>query len=85
MKYIVCGISEAKHCGFPMYGRITNGSETILNEKEVVSTETLTGTLEERANALGGRVLTDKEAMKLINIDEVWKSLAHKEVSQSGE
>lgn len=66
-----------------MYGRISNGKDVFLNEKEVINSQTLNGTLEERAETLEGKVLTETEALKLKNIDESWKNLAHKVAYQS--
>jgi len=73
MKYILCPITKAVDNGFSKIGRISNGKEMFLNEKEVLNAPALTGTLEERADTLGGMVLTDTEAMKLKNIDKSWK------------
>ncbi|MGM9779383.1 MAG: hypothetical protein ACI3ZD_13815 [Prevotella sp.] len=83
MNYIVCTTIKAKEYGFQMYGRISNGKDVFLNEKEVINSQTLNGTLEERAETLEGKVLTETEALKLKNIDESWKNLAHKAAYQS--
>lgn len=73
MKYILCPISKAIENGFSKLGRITNGKELFLNEKEVMNAPALKGTLTARAKTLCGTVLTDTEAMKVKNIDETWK------------
>ena len=71
MNYIVCPTKKAKEYGFHLFGRYSNGKDVFLNENEVKNSQTLEGSL-----------LTETEALKLKNIDEKWKNLAHKEAYQ---
>ena len=82
MNYIVCPTKKAKEYGFHLFGRYSNGKDVFLNENDVKNSQTLEGTLEDKVKTLEGSLLTETEALKLKNIDEKWKNLAHKEAYQ---
>lgn len=62
MLYIIADKERASVSGFNVSLHRTSGSWVVLNEKEVRFSQTLTGTLEERAKELGGKVYTLAEA-----------------------
>lgn len=67
MKYIVADIKKAKDWGFQELGHIVNGKSICLNEKEVMNNPAMQGTLEERADDLGGVVSSASEAKQIMN------------------
>lgn len=55
MKYVICNKDKALAAGFHELGHKMKGTMMLLNEREVIISPRLSGTLEERASALGGR------------------------------
>lgn len=62
MLYVIANLKKAQAHGFMKLGHATRGEIICLNEKEVMNSEGLSGTLDERAKALGGAVATLGEA-----------------------
>lgn len=67
MEYIIANRQKAKNWGFTEMGHAVRGSFICLNEKEVMSSPSLTGTLGERAAELGGYVASVTEAKLVMN------------------
>ncbi len=61
MRYVTAKKDKAKAWGFSELGHVTHGDIMILNEKEVTHNVAMSGDLEERAETLGGEVLTATE------------------------
>lgn len=68
MKYVVS--KEASKHGFNPKLHREIGRGMILNELEVMKSLSLNGTLEERANTLGGQIYTENELFNIINEEE---------------
>jgi hypothetical protein len=67
MRYVVANKDKAGNVHIPLAGHLTKGDEVMLNEKEVTVCNLLSGTLEERAEQIDGRVLEYIDARQLIN------------------
>lgn len=67
MKYIVTDKSIAKDWGFDPATHRVSKQYMCLNEKEVLVSQVLKGTLEERAETLKGMICTGEEALILMN------------------
>lgn len=67
MNYIIADKAKAKNWGFSELGHIVNGSKICLNEKEVINNPAMSGTIEERAEELGGCVTSATEAKQIMN------------------
>lgn len=67
MKYIIADLKKAKDWGFMELGHLIKGNKICLNEKEVVNNPAMSGTLAERAETLGGSVLTAAETKQIMN------------------
>lgn len=61
MRYVFCEIGKATQAGFNADVHRTKGGRILLNEKEVIRCANLSGTLDERASALGGQSFSDNE------------------------
>lgn len=66
MRYIIADKVAAVDVGIPLIGHRTNGSQILLNEKEVTGNPTLKGSLTKRANAIQGTVYSEAEVLNLI-------------------
>lgn len=67
MEYIIAERDKANEWGFTELGHIVRGSLICLNEKEVMNNVAMSGTLEDRAEALCGYVTTASEAKMTMN------------------
>lgn len=67
MEYIIADIKKAKDWGFKEMGHLIKSDKMWLNEKEVINNPAMSGTLEERAERLGGIVLSATEAKHIMN------------------
>lgn len=70
MRYVIANIGKAKDWGFLELGHAVKGDKMCLNEKEVSNNIAMNGTLEERAETLGGWVATQGEA-KLFMMNKI--------------
>lgn len=68
MIYIITNKSKAENYGFSSDTHIVSGNLMCLNEKEVMATQTLNGTLSERVKTLGGKQYTLAEARSKMKI-----------------
>lgn len=66
MRYIVADKGKATGYGFDTWLHRFSATEMLLNEKEVIFSQTLTGDFNERVDALKGKILTSKEAIEYI-------------------
>lgn len=66
MRYVAANIEKAKDRGFQEIGHAIKGNKICLNEKEIINNPAMSGTLEERAEILGGEVLTQTEIKQLM-------------------
>lgn len=67
MKYIVADKDIAKDWGFSSETHRVSEQYMCLNEKEVLVSQVLKGTLEERAAILNGMICTREEALIMMN------------------
>lgn len=67
MNYIIVDTAKATKHGFRTIGHRTKGGTVLLNERELMNCPTLQGSLDERAAAVEGKVLTETSAMAEIN------------------
>lgn len=67
MEYIIADRNKARNWGFSENGHIVRGTFICLNEKEVMNSQAMSGTLEERAKELGGLVSSVTEAKMIMN------------------
>lgn len=67
MKYVIANLHKAKSLGYKEAGHLVRKTIICLNEKEVMNHPSLTGTLDERADKLGGSVATQKEAKGIMS------------------
>lgn len=68
MKYIVVSKGLALAAGFKLKGHRHNSTRMILNEKELSFSNVVPGsTLEEKAQALEGEIMTNSEIHQIIN------------------
>lgn len=72
MKYIICKANKAADIGIKPLGHRLRQDRILLNEKELTTSPALTGSLEERAAALGGEVYTYKSVTQIINKEGGW-------------
>ena len=64
MKYVTASMRKAASVGMELAGKLRCGEdEVMLNESGVMNCPGLEGSLEERAAELGGRVMTEEEAL----------------------
>lgn len=63
MRYVIADKEKSKIAGFDLAGHKSRGSEVALNEKEVMDSQWLGGTLAERAAKIGGAVYTEREVL----------------------
>lgn len=67
MQYIIADLKKAIDWGFLELSHLIKGNKICLNEKEVINNQAMSGTLAERAEILGGSVLTATETKQIIN------------------
>lgn len=67
MEYVIADRKKAKDWGFSETGHIVRGTLICLNEKEVMCSQAMNGTLEERAKELGGVISSVTEAKMIMN------------------
>lgn len=67
MEYVIADLKKAKNWGFTELGHAVRGSLICLNEKEVMGSTSLKGTLKERAEELAGYVTSVAEAKLVMN------------------
>lgn len=67
MRYLSLDKETAVRYGFEPKAHLTNEDEMLVNEKEVMFTTGLSGSFTDRAEQLGGKVLSVKEAKEYIN------------------
>ncbi len=67
MRYIIADKTKAVNYGFLVETHICSGDMMCINEKDLMNTVCLSGTLEERADKLGGVVCDQYEAMAFMN------------------
>lgn len=58
MRYVIANKALAVDAGFPTVGHRVQGNLILLNEKELMCSAALTGTIDERAAAIEGTVYT---------------------------
>lgn len=66
MQYIITTTAKAENYGFNPVAHLVKGTKICLNEKEVMDTQVLQGTLQERAKTLGGKIYSRDEALELM-------------------
>lgn len=73
MKYLVCDTGKARGVGINTAGKqgTKDKKRVMLNESSVMNCRLLEGTFEERAEALGGEVLTDAEAQSYVKKEKM--------------
>lgn len=73
MKYLVCDTGKACGAGINTTGKLRtkDKKKVMLNESSVMNCRLLEGTFEERAEALGGEVLTDAEAQSYVKKEKM--------------
>lgn len=68
MRYILADIEKARgHVVCNLQARRHNSSRVLLNENDL---KRMTGTLEEKAAIIDGQILSESEAMQIINSKE---------------
>jgi len=68
MKYVIANINAAQKAGInPMGHQYSPQQGLLLNEKEVEAKETLNGSLQERAQQMQGRVISQNEAFTMLS------------------
>ncbi len=67
MLYLIANKTTAAEHGFPAKNHVVNGNLVLLNEREVVFSPTLSGTLEQRAAQLSASIYTEPELQIIIN------------------
>jgi hypothetical protein len=67
MEYIIADREKARNWGFSEVGHIVRGNLICLNEKEIMNSLSLEGSLKERAEQLGGWVTSMSEAKMVMN------------------
>ena len=69
MRYAIAKTDKAKMFGFKEFGHKTNRDLICINEKELMNTTTMSGSLEERVEALEAELLSDSEAkIKMLDL-----------------
>lgn len=66
MDYVITTTEKAYNWGFSPVGHTINGKKICLNEKEVMSNDSLSGTLEERVTQLDGVLVDVNEAKEIM-------------------
>lgn len=64
MRYIIADTETASRFGFAGPGYPTNNGLTCINEKDILSSPMLEGNLQQRDEAIGGRIVTRGEALE---------------------
>lgn len=67
MVYIVAKKETAAKYGFILKYHRTNSSQVLLNSKEIVVNQKLTGTFEKRVEQIGGEVFSEKDILHQLN------------------
>ncbi len=67
MRYIIADKTKAVNYGFLVETHRCNGDMMCINEKDLMNTLCLSGTIEERAYKLGGVVCDQYEALAFMN------------------
>lgn len=67
MVYIVAKKEIAAKFGFILKYHRTNSSQVLLNSKEIVVSQRLSGTFEERVEQIGGEVFNEKDMLHQLN------------------
>ena len=67
MVYIVAKKEVAAKFGFVLKFHRTNSSQVLLNSKEIVVNQKLSGTFEERVARIGGEVFSEKDMLHQLN------------------
>lgn len=75
MDYVIVEISKAGAYGFTERGHAVHDGRMCLNQKEVMHSPRLEGTLAERAATLGGIVVDIHEAKRILSIYDPRKSV----------
>lgn len=70
MEYVIANKKKAVDFGFAENEHLVNGSIMCLNEKEVMISVSLTGTLSERASTLGGPIVDASRAKLMMSNSE---------------
>jgi hypothetical protein len=72
MKYVIANQHKAFDTGFLSVGHRTDkiGKNILLNEKEVMNSIILSGDLDARASALGGKVYTENNVFTIISRED---------------
>lgn len=65
MRYIITTIANASMAEILEIGHITKGNKIVINEKELMNSS-VTGTFDERVEAIKGDVYTNKEIKNII-------------------
>ena len=72
MQNIIANKSKAIPKGFTVKGHRTHGDKILLNEKEILDSNELTGDLNERAKEIDGIVYSEPKVINVIQM-EGWK------------
>jgi len=67
MRYVLAETEKAMWYGFKKITHRVVGDMMILNEKELMANANLDGEVEERAELVGGEVLTENELLSKLN------------------
>lgn len=67
MNYIIADKTKAVNYGFQVETHVCNGDMMCINEKELMNSVCISGTLKERADKLNGVVCDQYDALALIN------------------
>lgn len=67
MVYVIASKEKAAQYGFVLKYHRTNSTQVILNNKEVVISQALTGDFDERVKLLDGEVYGEKELLFKLN------------------
>lgn len=68
MVYVIAPKGKATAYGFNPIRHRTNSTEMILNNKEIVCNQNLTGTFEDRVTQLRGVVYSEKDLLHELNV-----------------
>lgn len=72
MQYIIANKSKAILKGFTVMGHRTLGDKILLNEKEILDSDKLTGNIKERASEIDGYIYSEPKVINVIKM-EGWK------------
>lgn len=67
MKYVICQRAAVAHLNLSAAHRLGDDTLVVFSEREIMSCDMLSGTLEERADRLGGMAATLTEVKQLFN------------------